>query len=583
MDGSHERDRLSQCDACQAVRRASAVPAYDRSAVTAGHRPSRRRRLPPRASGGLCRRLPCRRRDATGASSALRCAAPTRAMRSAPQDGLYTLAMRSGAGENCASSARSASLLVAPEDPAALLDAPGRSAHPHRHADGHRKGLSARRRRRSRRRRIPTSPGTSRIRTSPQTAHGFLAEALARRRAAGTTPFTVLCCDNLPANGATLRRLLLQFAELRDGDLGRLHRRRGRLPVDHGRPHRAGDDRRRPRARIRGARRRGCLAGDDRAVHAMGGRGQFPAGRPRWEELRRHHGERRAALRGDEAQAAQRRAFGDRLSRPAHSATRPCRPPSPIRRSAASSIGFGPKRSRPCRRMPASIRKPTRPRSPSASPIRRCVHRTAQIAKDGSQKLPQRISRTALARLEAGAPAAHLMLTVAAWIACCRGARPDRCRPAHFTDPLDARLARIFAGNREPRDTGRARSSTLPASPAAKRRAHCRRSRPVISTSFAKAAARAAIAAAAREGRKHEADLALVRAGRSRKALACAAGRRDRRRHARCTISMTAAPGRSTRSRSARPRSRPAGSTGRSSRASSCTRTSRPAPAASAS
>ena len=38
---------------------------------------------------------------------------------------------------------------------------------------------------------------------SPKRLHG------AGRR--GTPPFTVLCCDNLPANGATLRRLLLAF------------------------------------------------------------------------------------------------------------------------------------------------------------------------------------------------------------------------------------------------------------------------------------------------------------------------------------------------------------------------------------
>ena len=57
-------------------------------------------------------------------------------------------------------------------------------------------------------------------REMPKTAHGFLAEALARRRAAGTPPFTVLCCDNLPANGATLHRLLSEFAEMRDARLG---------------------------------------------------------------------------------------------------------------------------------------------------------------------------------------------------------------------------------------------------------------------------------------------------------------------------------------------------------------------------
>lgn len=79
------------------------------------------------------------------------------------------------------------------------------------------------------------------------------------------------------------------------------------------------------------------------------------------------------------------------------------------------------------------------------------VHRTAQIAMDGSQKLPQRILSTASSRLEAGAPATHLTLTVAAWIACCR--ERGRALPAaHFSDPLDARLTDIFANRREPRD-----------------------------------------------------------------------------------------------------------------------------------
>nr|MDJ0896984.1 mannitol dehydrogenase family protein [Alphaproteobacteria bacterium] len=40
---------------------------------------------------------------------------------------------------------------------------------------------------------------------APKTALGFLAEGLARRRADGIAPFTVLSCDNLPHNGASLR------------------------------------------------------------------------------------------------------------------------------------------------------------------------------------------------------------------------------------------------------------------------------------------------------------------------------------------------------------------------------------------
>ncbi|MGN6550787.1 MAG: mannitol dehydrogenase family protein [Pararhizobium sp.] len=50
----------------------------------------------------------------------------------------------------------------------------------------------------------------------PRGVLGHLVEGLARRRAAGTAPFTVLCCDNLPANGHVVARLTTEFARLRD-------------------------------------------------------------------------------------------------------------------------------------------------------------------------------------------------------------------------------------------------------------------------------------------------------------------------------------------------------------------------------
>ncbi|TIQ27037.1 MAG: mannitol dehydrogenase family protein, partial [Mesorhizobium sp.] len=132
----------------------------------------------------------------------------------APQDGLYTLAVRSSDSESLRVVGSIVSMLVAPENPGAVLAAltdPRTSivtltitekaylraagggldtAHPDIVHD-------------------LANPRT------PRTAHGFLAESLARRRAAGIQPFTVLCCDNLPANGATLHRLLVEFAALR--------------------------------------------------------------------------------------------------------------------------------------------------------------------------------------------------------------------------------------------------------------------------------------------------------------------------------------------------------------------------------
>lgn len=49
---------------------------------------------------------------------------------------------------------------------------------------------------------------------TPKTVFGFLCAALAKRRAAGTKPFTVMSCDNLPHNGAVARKALLAFAAL---------------------------------------------------------------------------------------------------------------------------------------------------------------------------------------------------------------------------------------------------------------------------------------------------------------------------------------------------------------------------------
>ena len=50
---------------------------------------------------------------------------------------------------------------------------------------------------------------------------GLLNAALARRRALGLPPISIVSCDNLPANGHTLRNIVTRFAELRDPELAR--------------------------------------------------------------------------------------------------------------------------------------------------------------------------------------------------------------------------------------------------------------------------------------------------------------------------------------------------------------------------
>ena len=53
----------------------------------------------------------------------------------------------------------------------------------------------------------------------PTTAFGYIVEALRRRRAAGTTPFTVMSCDNLPGNGTVARKAVVSQAAMSDPEL----------------------------------------------------------------------------------------------------------------------------------------------------------------------------------------------------------------------------------------------------------------------------------------------------------------------------------------------------------------------------
>ncbi|MBG0740806.1 mannitol dehydrogenase family protein [Paeniglutamicibacter antarcticus] len=55
---------------------------------------------------------------------------------------------------------------------------------------------------------------------APRTTFGLITEALARRRARGMTPFTVMSCDNIQGNGDVARKMFTAFATLKDPELG---------------------------------------------------------------------------------------------------------------------------------------------------------------------------------------------------------------------------------------------------------------------------------------------------------------------------------------------------------------------------
>ncbi len=295
---SHDKQTPFQRHGADPCRPRSQSPPMIAPPSFAGHRPSRRRRLPSRPPGCLCRRLPGGGRDGWGiVGVSLR--SPDTRDALAPQDGLYTLAV---------SEQRRRTTARHRLDPVDAGGAGGsrrgagradRSAHPHRHADDHRKGLSEGSRRRPGRRPSRHRPrsGESRIAEDRAWVPGRGAGAPPRRRHATLHRALLRQPPGQRRHAAPAAGRVRRAARCRSSAIGRClarrpYRRRGRFPVEHGRPHRAGDHRCRPGADRRRARHRGRLAGDDRAVLPMGDRGPLPGRTTGLGKVRRHHGRR---------------------------------------------------------------------------------------------------------------------------------------------------------------------------------------------------------------------------------------------------------------------------------------------------
>jgi mannitol 2-dehydrogenase len=82
---------------------------------------------------------------------------------------------------------------------------------------------------------------------TPTTTFGLVVEGLARRRARGLEPFTVMSCDNIQGNGDVAAKMFTAFARLRDPELGDWMAASVRFPnsmVDRITPVTTDDDRR---------------------------------------------------------------------------------------------------------------------------------------------------------------------------------------------------------------------------------------------------------------------------------------------------------------------------------------------------
>jgi fructuronate reductase len=361
------------------------------------------------------------------------------------QGGLYTMAVRSGGEERLRVIGSVRRCLVAVQDPAALLDAMADPAVRIVSLTVTEKGYCH-------------DPATGELRADhpdiaadlaephrPRSAPGVLVEALRRRRAAGVAPFTVLCCDNLPENGRTVRRIAAQFAHLRDAALARWLEDRIAFPstmVDRIVPATSDTDRSAIAARL-GLFDAWPVVTEPFSQWVIEDR--FGNGRPRLEDAG-------AELVTD---VAPYELMKLRLLNASHSVIAylgylagydtvadVMTNPSFVRlvqglmdeevtatlRALPRFDLTGYKRSLLARFANSALK-----------------HATSQIAMDGSQKLPQRLLGTIRDRLAAGAPIRRLALGVAAWMRYVTGV-DERGRPIDVRDPLAERLRRLADG-----------------------------------------------------------------------------------------------------------------------------------------
>ncbi|MGO4572461.1 mannitol dehydrogenase family protein [Microvirga sp. 2TAF3] len=359
-----------------------------------------------------------------------------------PQDGFYTLSVRSREGEALRVIGSIARVIVAPE---AIEDLLGVMSDPRIRIVSltvTEKGYCH-------------DPATGELNethpdvihdlsnsTRPRSAPGFIVEALRRRRSAGVPPFTVMSCDNLPSNGRTVKRVLTRYAKLLDPDLGAFIENEVSFPstmVDRIVPATTDED----RARI------GRALGMDDAWPVITEpftqwviEDDFRQGRPAWEEagaefvsdVEPYEHMKLRLLNGSHSTLAY-------LGYLAGYET--------VADTMADSAfvrlieGLMDEEVTPTLHMPPGANLDAYKRAlveRFKNPALK--HRTWQIAMDGSQKLPQRLLGTVRDRLSKNASIDRLALGVAAWMRYVTGF-DEKHAPIDVRDPMAQRLRNL--------------------------------------------------------------------------------------------------------------------------------------------
>ena len=354
----------------------------------------------------------------------------------APQDYLYTLAETDETGERCRIIGALRGILVAPEDPRALVEAMCRPSVKIVSLTVTEKGYCH-------------DPASGELNEAhpdilhdlanpltPRSAPGFLVEAIRQRKERGLPPFTVLCCDNLPDNGRTVARVVTRLAQLRDPALAAHVMENVAFPatmLDRIVPATTDADRARIAA-MTGLEDRWPVVTEVYNNWVIEDR--FPQGRPDWRatfvtavapfelmKLRLLNGAHSTMsylgyLAGREtvADCMQDEDLCHLVAYLMNVEVTPTLKPPPGADIAAYK---------------QALLK--RFRNPGLR------HRTWQIAMDGSQKLPQRLLGTIRDRLASGGSIDALALGVAAWMRYVTGI-DEQGQPIDVRDPLRADL-----------------------------------------------------------------------------------------------------------------------------------------------
>ena len=366
----------------------------------------------------------------------------------APQDGLYALAVRDGTGDAVRVIGAVRDVLVAPEDPEALLTAMTDPAIRIVSLTVTEKGYCH-------------DPATSDLdRSLPDVAHdlanpsaprsmpGFLVEAIARRRAAGAAPFTVMSCDNVPANGRVLARVLTALARLRDPGLADFIAAEIACPsttVDRIVPATTDADRDHV-ADLLGVEDAWPVTAEPFSQWVIEDR--FPSGRPDWPgatfvaDVEPYEFMKLRLLNGSHSTMAYlgylmgKETIADAVAEPAMERLVRTLMDEEITPTLPLLAGFD---------LPAyKDQLFTRFRNPALR------HRTWQVATDGSQKLPNRLLGPARERIAKGLPIGRIALGVAGWMRYATGL-DEAGRPIDVRDPLAADLRdRASRAGRDP-------------------------------------------------------------------------------------------------------------------------------------